>query len=103
MSVICRNKIDNKFKAFVKGSPEKISELCIKSTLPNDFQDILMKYTKDGYRVIALSVKDLDGMTYRTSQTIQRQDVEKDLTFLGLLIMENKLKYGRGQYSTVYM
>ena len=37
MSVICKNQIDNKFKAFVKGSPEKISELCLPETLPNDF------------------------------------------------------------------
>jgi magnesium-transporting ATPase (P-type) len=28
MSVICRNKFDDQFRAFVKGSPEKILELC---------------------------------------------------------------------------
>ena len=64
MSVICRNQIDNKFKAFVKGSPEKISELCNPNTLPKDFQDVLMKYTKEGYRVIALAMKELDEMTF---------------------------------------
>ena len=64
MSVICRNQIDNKFKAFVKGSPEKISDLCLPNTLPRDFQDVLMKYTKEGYRVIALAMKELDEMTF---------------------------------------
>ena len=28
MSVICKNDFDETYKAFVKGSPEKISELC---------------------------------------------------------------------------
>ena len=51
-----------------------------------------MKYTKEGYRVIALAVKHLDGLSYRASQTISREDVESKLQFLGLLIMENKLK-----------
>lgn len=33
-----------------------------------------------------------EKFNYRQSQTIQRSEVEKDLEFLGLLIMENKLK-----------
>jgi magnesium-transporting ATPase (P-type) len=28
MSVICKNQFDGEYRAFVKGSPEKISELC---------------------------------------------------------------------------
>ena len=28
MSVICRNKFDDQFRVFAKGSPEKILELC---------------------------------------------------------------------------
>lgn len=31
-------------------------------------------------------------MTYRKIQKVERDEVEKDLTFAGLLIMENKLK-----------
>lgn len=38
MSVICKNDFDQSFKAFVKGSPEKISELCRRETIPQDFQ-----------------------------------------------------------------
>lgn len=37
MSVICKNMFDNKYRAFVKGSPEKISELCKPESLPTDF------------------------------------------------------------------
>ena len=59
MSVICKNSFDATFKAFVKGSPEKIYELCDRSTIPDDFSQVLNQYTQEGYRVIALSYKDL--------------------------------------------
>lgn len=57
MSVICRNEFDYKFRAFVKGSPEMISTLCLPETLPTNFKDVLENYTKEGYRVIALAHK----------------------------------------------
>ena len=44
MSAIC--KIDDKIFSFVKGSPEKLVELCKKNTLPDDFDEVLNKYTK---------------------------------------------------------
>lgn len=68
MSVLCRNEVDGGIiKAFVKGSPEKISELCLKETLPADFNQILSRYAMEGFRVIALSYKDMGRMTYRQS------------------------------------
>ena len=54
---------------------------------------MLAKYTKEGFRVIALSYKEMPNLNYRKAQTIQREETESDLIFLGLLIMENKLKY----------
>jgi hypothetical protein len=48
MSVICKNEIDGKFR-----------------------------YTKEGYRVIALATKELkEGFNYRKAQTIERQFAE---------------------------
>ena len=91
-SVICKNSIEENFKAFVKGSPEKIWELCRPETLPSDYDEVLARYTMQGYRVIALSVKELVNFSYRQVQSAQRDDIECDLTFLGFLIMENKLK-----------
>ena len=57
MSVIIKNYMDaqSPFHFFVKGSPEKIKELSIASTLPEDFDSILNEYTEHGYRVIALA------------------------------------------------
>lgn len=42
--------------------------------------------------MIALSYKDLPGQTFRSVQSIARDQVESDLSFLGLLVMENKMK-----------
>jgi len=50
------------------------------------------RYTKDGYRVIALATKTMPKYTHTESLKIERTRVECDLTFLGLLIMANQLK-----------
>ena len=92
MSVICKNYFDNKFRCFVKGSPEKIQELCDPQTMPGNYDEVLEQYTKEGFRVIGLATKPLPNLNYRKAMSIQRSEIEKDLTFLGLLIMENKLQ-----------
>lgn len=76
----------------MKGSPEKISELCDPNSLPSNYDEVMSNYTKDGYRVIALATKELVGMTAEGVHTVSRGEVESELNFLGLLIMENKLK-----------
>jgi magnesium-transporting ATPase (P-type) len=91
MSVICKNTVDNKYRVFVKGSPEKISELCRPETMPQDYLEILEQYTVEGFRVIALAQKPLKT-TFREVMSIKRDEIERDLEFLGLLVMENKLK-----------
>lgn len=54
MSVIVKNYLDGSFRTYVKGSPEKIKELCIESSLPKNYEEILNVYTESGYRVLAL-------------------------------------------------
>ena len=81
------------YKAFVKGSPEMIRSLCLRNTIPIDFDQVLTEYTREGYRVIALSTKLLSQLKSDSDvKEIAREDFEKDLIFLGLLIMENKMK-----------
>jgi len=59
MSVIVKNMKDGNFKSYVKGSPEKIKELCVNGTLPENYDDIQNIYTRKGYRVLALAQKQL--------------------------------------------
>ena len=92
MSVIVRVLNKKHFDLYVKGSPEKIAEMSRPETLPRDFQDVLTMYTKEGYRVIAIATKRLEHLSYVKVQRIDREKLENDLDFLGLIIMENRLK-----------
>jgi cation-transporting P-type ATPase 13A2 len=93
MSVIIKDMLSHSYKTYVKGSPEKIRELCTKESLPSNFDEILQIYTESGFRVLAVAYKNFDpDMTYMDTQSIQRDDVETELRFLGFLIMQNKLK-----------
>ena len=91
MTIIGKNLNENYFKAFCKGSPEKIRGLCIPSTIPENFDEVLNSYTTKGYRVLGMAAKSI-GMNFQQSQTITRDFVEKNMIFLGLLIVLNKLK-----------
>ena len=91
MTVIGKNLNENFFKVFCKGSPEKIKELCNQSTIPDNFDNILNNYTTKGYRVLGMAGKSLI-MNFKQSQTIIREVVERNMLFLGLLIVQNKLK-----------
>ena len=91
MTVICKNINESYFKVFCKGSPEKIKKLCKKETIPSKFNDTLDFYASKGYRVLALASRNLK-INDMESKKIKREQVEKNLIFLGLLIVRNKLK-----------
>ena len=41
MSVITKSMLDGEFRSYVKGSPERIRELCKPESLPENFDEIL--------------------------------------------------------------
>lgn len=90
MSIVAKKK--EGYFGIVKGSPEKIQELSLPSTLPLDYVDVLESYAKKGFRIIGLGVKKLDITLSQEVAAIEREDIEGGLTFLGFLIMQNKLK-----------
>ena len=93
MSVVVRFFNKDYFEFFCKGSPEIIASMSKPATLPKNFNDILKKYTRNGYRVISIASKTLDAsLDFKTLDTIDRRKLEQDLEFLGLIILENKLK-----------
>nr|XP_054769052.1 polyamine-transporting ATPase 13A3-like [Lytechinus pictus] len=93
MSVITRAMNAKHMCVYTKGAPEKIASLCLPDSIPNNFEDMLSSYTADGLRVIALAWKPLDpALQWHKAQKIQRDAVESDLHFLGLMILQNKLK-----------
>ncbi|XP_042811923.1 probable cation-transporting ATPase 13A4 [Panthera leo] len=76
--------------AFMKGAPERVASFCQPETVPTSFVSELQIYTTQGFRVIALAYKKLEMDHHTTAFT--RDKVEADLIFLGLLILENRLK-----------
>ncbi|NXL62474.1 AT134 ATPase, partial [Chordeiles acutipennis] len=89
MSVIAQ-EIGGEQQVFTKGAPEVIAMLSRAETVPTNFESKLRLYTARGFRVIGLAYKYLQAGKQSTDLT--REEVESDLTFLGLLIMENRLK-----------
>ncbi|KAL5499439.1 hypothetical protein EMCRGX_G010855 [Ephydatia muelleri] len=76
---------------FVKGAPEKITQLCLPETVPSDFHVALGSLTHRGLRVIAVGHRTIQAAFHKTDK-IERDQVECDLTFAGLIAMENTLK-----------
>ena len=68
-----------------------IESLC-DGDVPPEISLQLKTYAEKGYRVIALAKKDLLSATYRKTQRMERSEVESDMQFLGLIVMENRIK-----------
>lgn len=110
MSVIVKRLKSTSMEVYVKGAPEVMADICIKASckyhsfyndskityfvVPHDYDDLLSYYTKRGYRVIAMAGKSIEGLSWLKAQRLNREHVEADLYFLGLIIFENKLKSG---------
>ncbi|XP_064349970.1 polyamine-transporting ATPase 13A3 isoform X2 [Camelus dromedarius] len=93
MSVVARVLGDRKMDAYMKGAPEAIAGLCKPETVPVDFEKVLEDYTKQGFRVIALAHRKLESkLTWHKVQNINRDAIENNMDFMGLIIMQNKLK-----------
>ncbi|XP_012255739.2 polyamine-transporting ATPase 13A3-like [Athalia rosae] len=91
MSVIIRVLGSKHYVSYTKGSPEMILSLSKIETIPKDIMESLQQYTEQGYRVIAMGRTVVES-NYAKIQRMPREQVEQNLEFLGLVIMENRLK-----------
>ncbi|KAL8188328.1 UNVERIFIED_CONTAM: hypothetical protein K2H54_065661, partial [Gekko kuhli] len=92
MSVIVQELGKNSYDVYMKGAPEMVASFCTAETVPRDFLQELQGYTSQGFRVIALAHKALAVGEDGRLDDLEREEVEFGLTFLGLLVMENRLK-----------
>ncbi|XP_015243066.1 PREDICTED: probable cation-transporting ATPase 13A2 isoform X1 [Cyprinodon variegatus] len=76
--------------AFLKGSPEMVASLCRPDTVPAQFSSTLRTFSSEGLRVLALACKPVDVNS--DLMNIERGEVEKEMQFLGLLMMKNLVK-----------
>ncbi|KAG8035636.1 hypothetical protein G9C98_001064 [Cotesia typhae] len=91
MSVISRVLGCDHFESYTKGSPEVILSLSKPETIPQDIMTVMQEYTEQGYRVIAIG-KNKITRSYTKIHKMPREQVERDLEFLGLVVLENRLK-----------
>ncbi|OBA19758.1 hypothetical protein METBIDRAFT_12805 [Metschnikowia bicuspidata var. bicuspidata NRRL YB-4993] len=87
MSVLVERNGNNYI--FTKGAPEVMLDICDPTTIPSEYEELLHKYTHGGYRVIACASKPLAKGKHKNPD---RLDAEKNLSFSGFIIFENKLK-----------
>ncbi|KAA6357737.1 MAG: putative cation-transporting ATPase 13A2, partial [Streblomastix strix] len=116
---ITADKYKLSLEIYTKGSPEVIRKLCKKETLPDDFDQQLQTYTQQGLRIIALANKEIkedllgiqidennkennnnksstsdliNSIEYEQLRKLPRDQCESNLTFLGFLVLENRLR-----------
>ncbi|XP_008070000.1 probable cation-transporting ATPase 13A5 [Carlito syrichta] len=92
MSVITQLAGEDHIHVYMKGAPEMVIKFCRSETVPKNFPQELKNYTVQGFRVIAFAHKGLKIERLSEVEQLAREKVESELTFLGLLIMENRLK-----------
>lgn len=79
--------------ALVKGAPEVISSLL--RNKPENYDATSFKLMKEGYRVLALAYRKLPSYN---NLMIEREDLEKDLEFAGLLVLNCPMKNDTPHY-----
>ncbi|XP_021249012.1 probable cation-transporting ATPase 13A5 isoform X2 [Numida meleagris] len=92
MSVVSQKIGEEQYDLYMKGAPEIVSSFCRQETVPADFLEELKSYTSQGFRVIALAHKLLSLPEDVDVSNLEREEAESELEFLGLLVMENRLK-----------
>ncbi|XP_071998722.1 probable cation-transporting ATPase 13A4 isoform X1 [Engystomops pustulosus] len=92
MSVVSQVIGSEEHLVFMKGAPEMVISFCTPESVPENFSSELQLYTLQGFRVIGLAYKTVQCTKNMNMDIYSREEVESDLIFLGLLILENRLK-----------
>ncbi|CAG9322100.1 unnamed protein product [Blepharisma stoltei] len=77
---------ENQLKLHLKGAPEEICKLC--ASLPENISHTILHFSRQGYRLLACAYKNIES--YSSDQ--QLGEIENDLIFLGLILLQNELK-----------
>uniref|UniRef100_A0A6B2KWY5 P-type ATPase A domain-containing protein n=1 Tax=Arcella intermedia TaxID=1963864 RepID=A0A6B2KWY5_9EUKA len=80
------------FRVFVKGSPEVIRECCLPESIPQDYKSIVRQFARDGCYCLALATLDIPQLQESEVVEMKRSQLERNLRFVGLLLMRNELK-----------
>lgn len=90
MSVIAKINNQEGYEYFIKGAPEKLKQIC--TNIPDNYDKTVNELCIKGYRLLALGSKPIK-QAINNMDTIQRNELENNIIFIGFLIIDNKLKY----------
>mmetsp|Transcript_9620 Transcript_9620/g.18746 ORF Transcript_9620/g.18746 Transcript_9620/m.18746 type:complete len:1093 (+) Transcript_9620:13-3291(+) len=92
LGVIVKNLADGSAKYYVKGAPEVIMLRADKSSIPSNVEQVINFYAQAGYRIIACACAKLEGFKFNDIHAKSQSEIEQGLEFLGLVILQNRLK-----------
>lgn len=78
------------YVATVKGAPEVVQRML--SEVPDDYERTYLEYARRGARVLALASRQLGTLEAARVRELRREDVERDLRFVGFVIVSCPLK-----------
>ena len=89
-SAIVYNFITSELRFMIKGMPEDILNKCDKNTFPENFDNIISFYRKNGFIIIVCATKLINIEEYNDVNDLNYY--MNDLTFCGFITLKNKLK-----------
>ena len=89
---IVHNYITNEIRFMIKGIPEEIIKKCERKSIPINLEQTISFHRKKGFLVLALATKLLNISSYEDNDEDDLDYYMDDVTFCGLLTLENKNK-----------
>ncbi|KAJ1569337.1 hypothetical protein HK405_006484, partial [Cladochytrium tenue] len=102
MTVLVRDPIENRLYVFLKGSFEKIRDLCHPSTIPANFNEVSRFHASEGCYVLAFACRQLPASTsveeaVRLTRDVLENAGDISMRMLGLCLFRNELKPDTGE------
>ena len=91
-SNIVKEMTDKFYKIYSEGDPDLIKAICKKETIPENYDEIILKNNNEGNEIMSICGKKVK-MNYLQCQRIERNKCESNMIFLGFVYYK-KVQFG---------